>query len=46
MRVEGGDGVHVMFLQRLQSLLVLLLAAPSGGGGVAQGAQGGLEANS
>ena len=45
VRVEGGDGVHVMFLQRLQSLLILLLAAAGGGGRVAQGPQGGLEAN-
>ena len=43
MRVEGGDGVHVMFLQRLQSLAVLLLLAHSGGGGWV--AQGGREAD-
>ena len=38
VRVEGGDGVHVMFLQRLESLVIVLLVA-------AQGTQGGLEAN-
>ena len=41
--VEGGDGIHVMFLQRLQSLSVLLLTPASGR--VTQGPQGGLEAN-
>ena len=38
VRVEGGDGVHVMFLQRLESLVIVLLVA-------AQRTQGGLEAN-
>ena len=43
VRVQGGDGIHVMFLQRLQSLSILLLTPASGG--VTQGPQGGLEAN-